>query len=235
MSAGPLASVHKALQEARTPANAAGMANGFGSRGSSWMVHLLPFMGHQALYKKLNPKWPLAHPENSRVNHAVIPEFLNPADPRQQWSGVPYADMGLTHFVGMSGVETEDGPLAATLDRNDPQAGIFGYKQIATPEQITDGLSSTIMMIGSGELASPWAIGGGATIRGARPNSFAPKSGFGSAGGPKPGAYVLFADGSVRFVSADIDQQVFNAMSTTHGKDTVDLPALQGAGTVVGK
>ncbi len=235
LSAGPLSAMHKALQEARTPANTAGLVSGFGSQGTSWMVHLLPFMGHQALYKKLNPKWPLSHPENAKLNHAVIPEFLNPADPRLQWSGVPYADMGLTHFVGMSGVESEEGPLAATLDRNDPKAGIFGYNQIATPDQITDGLSSTIMMIGSGELASPWAVGGGATIRGARPNSFAPKTGFGSAGGPKAGAYVLFADGSVRFVSAEIDQQVFNAMSTTHGKDTVDLPALQGAGTVVGK
>lgn len=235
LSAGPLAAVHKALQSARGPANAAGASVGFGSRGSSWMVHLLPFLGHQALYQRLNPKFPLTHPSNAKLTHAVIPEFLNPADPRQQWSGVPYADMGLTHFVGMSGVETEGGPLAAKLDRNDPQAGIFGYNQIAAPESITDGLSQTIMLVGSGELASPWAVGGGSTIRGARPNSFAPKSGFGSVGGPKPGAFVLFADGSVRFVTADIDQQVFNAMSTTHGKDTVDLPALQGAGTVVGK
>lgn len=235
LSAGPLAAVHKALQEARDSANTAAASGGFGSRGSSWMVHLLPFLGHQALHKRINPKFLLTDPENARVAHAVIPEFLNPADPRQQWSGVPYADMGLTHFVGMSGVEEEGGPLAAALDRNDPKAGIFGYNQIATPEMITDGLSQTVMMVGSGELASPWAVGGGATIRGARPNSFAPKSGFGSAGGAKAGAFVLFADGSVRFVSADVDQQVFNAMSTTHGKDTVDLPALQGAGTVVGK
>ena len=199
------------------------------------MINLLPFMGHQALYKRLNSKFPLIHPENAKLTHAVIPEFLNPADPRQQWSGIPYADMGLTHFVGLSGVEDEGGPLAATLDRSDPRAGIFGYRQIATPEMITDGLSQTIMVVGSGVLASPWAVGGGATIRGARPNSFAPISGFGSAGGPKAGAFVLLADGSVRFVSADIDQQVFNALGTTHGKDTVDLPALQGAGTVVGK
>ena len=235
LSAGPLASIHKALPEARGPANAAGTSVGFGSRGTSWMINLLPFMGHQALYKRLNSKFPLIHPENAKLTHAVIPEFLNPADPRQQWSGIPYADMGLTHFVGLSGVEDEGGPLAATLDRSDPRAGIFGYRQIATPEMITDGLSQTIMVVGSGVLASPWAVGGGATIRGARPNSFAPISGFGSAGGPKAGAFVLLADGSVRFVSADIDQQVFNALGTTHGKDTVDLPALQGAGTVVGK
>ncbi|MES2791030.1 MAG: DUF1559 domain-containing protein [Planctomycetota bacterium] len=236
LSAGPLASIHKSLQEALSSANAAGgNDNGFSSRGTSWMVHLLPFMGHHALYKRLNPKWPLTHPENFKLSHAVIPEFLNPADPRQQWTGAPYSDMGLTHFVGMSGVEEEGGPLAATLDRNDPKAGIFGYKQIATPEMITDGQSQTIMMLGSGELASPWAVGGGATIRGARPNSFAPKSGFGSAGGPKAGSFVLFADGSVRFVAAEVDPQVFNAMSTMHGKDTVDLPALQAAGTVIGK
>ena len=133
--------------------------------------------------------------------------------------------MGLTHFVGMSGVEEENGPPAATLDRTDPKAGIFGYRGIATPEMITDGQSQTMMMIGSGDLASPWAVGGGATIRGARPNSFAPHFGFGSAGSAEPGAFVLFADGSVRFVSAKVDSQVFRAMSTTHGKDNADLPA----------
>lgn len=235
-SVSPLAALHKALNEARGPANAAGAQQaGFGRRGNSWMVHLLPFLGHQAIHKQWDVKWPLTYPANYKVSHAVIPEFLNPADPRQQWAGSPYADMGLTHFVGMSGVESENGRPAAELDRADPKAGVFGYKQIATPEMITDGQSQTILLLGAGDLVSPWAVGGGATIRGARPKSFAPHSGFGSTGGPRPGTFVLFADGSVRFVSAEVDEAVFNAMSTTHGQDTVDLPALQGSGSVIGK
>lgn len=236
LSTGPLAALHKAAEQWRAAgASGGGAKGGFGPQGSSWMVHLLPYLGHEGLYKKIDFTRPLSDPKNINVTHAVIPEFLNPADSRQQWSGAPYAGMGLTHFAGMSGIEDEHGAPAALLPRNDPKAGIFGYDGVATPEMITDGQSQTIMMVGSGELAAPWSVGGGATIRGARPKSFSPHVGFGSTGGPKPGAYVLFADGSVRFVAADVDENVFKAMSTTHGKETVDLQGLQSAGSLAGK
>jgi hypothetical protein len=237
LASGPLADLYRATQEWRAKGldEAKKAKNGFGPRGTSWMVHLLPHLGHASLYKKFNFSKPMTDEPNANLTHEVIPEFLNPADSRQQWQGVPYADKGLTHFVGISGVEDEAGPPAATLDRKDPKAGIFGYKDVATPEMITDGQSQTMMLIGSGRMAAPWSVGGGATIRGVRSGSFNPQTGFGSVGGPKPGAFVLFADGSVRFVSADIDEKVLKAMSTTHGADTVDMPALQGSGSVLDK
>lgn len=237
LAAGPLADLHRAIQEFRAKGldEARKARGGFGPQGTSWMVHLLPHLGHSGLYSKFNFSKPLTSEPNAGLTHAVIPEFLNPADSRQQWQGVPFAEMGLTHFVGVSGVEAESGAPAATLDRKDPKAGIFGYQDIATPEMITDGQSQTMMLIGGGRMASPWAIGGGATIRGIRPGSFNPQTGFGSVGGPKPGAFVLFADGSVRFVSADIDEKVLQSLSTTHGAETVDLPALQGSGAVLDK
>jgi hypothetical protein len=235
LSSGPLAALHKAADQWRAAGTPGTPKAGFGPQGSGWMVHLLPYLGHEGLYKRFDFTKPLTDAKNAKLTHSVIPEFLNPADSREQWSGAPYDRMGLTHFVGMSGIEEENGAPAATLPRNDPKAGIFGYDGVATPEMITDGQAQTIMMVGSGELASPWAAGGGATIRGARPKSFAPHSGFGSAGGPAAGAFVLFADGSVRFVAADVDENVFKAMSTTHGKETVDLQGLQGAGNLAGK
>jgi len=237
LTTGLLSDLHRAHQEWRLKGAEDGRKNrgGFGPQGFSWMTQLLPFMGHAPLYQKFDFNKPVSDKANLNLTHAVIPGFLNPADARQQWHGAPYSQMGLTHFVGMSGAEDESGPPAATLPRNDPRAGIFGYNDVATPEMITDGQSQTIMMIGSGRMASPWAVGGGATIRGARPGSFNPQTGFGSVGGPKPGAFVLFADGSVRFVSADIDSKVFQSLSTTHGAESVDLPALQGSGSVLDK
>ena len=68
----------------------------------------------------------------------------------------------------MSGVEDARNVVAAKLPRSDPRAGVFGYDEVARPEQITDGTSQTIMVVGSGALANPWILGGGATIRGAR-------------------------------------------------------------------
>jgi hypothetical protein len=90
------------------------------------------------------------------------------------------------------------------------------------------------MIIGSGELASPWVQAGGATIRGAREPYFNEFSGFGSRGLEEPGAMAVFADGSVRTISKNISPQVFKALSTTHGAETIDAshladaPALRG-------
>jgi hypothetical protein len=79
------------------------------------------------------------------------------------------------------------------------------------------------MVIGIGELANPWVMGGGATIRGARQPYFDKLSGFGSHG--QNGAIAMMADGSVRLVSPSVDPGIFRAMCTIHGAETVDLQA----------
>jgi hypothetical protein len=196
--------------------------------GYSWMTELLPYLGREELYLKFDFSKSWADEENLKLTHEVIPQFLNPADPRQQLRGLPFEGMGATHFVGMSGVEDNRNDVAASLPRTDPRAGVFGYDGIAKPEQITDGQANTILLIGSGQVIGGWVHGGGATIRGARAPYFDSMSGFGSrgvqgAGGNGGGAYVLMADGSARLISANIDPQLFRAMCTTHGAETVDM------------
>jgi len=68
--------------------------------------------------------------------------------------------------------------------------------------------------------------GGGATIRGARQPYFDKFTGLGSRGLQKAGTFVLFADGSSRVISADIDPEVFKAMCTIHGAETIDMSKL---------
>ncbi|MCA9123002.1 MAG: hypothetical protein H6822_02880 [Planctomycetaceae bacterium] len=146
----------------------------------------------------------------------------NPNDQRERWKGYPFENMALTHFVGMAGVEDRRNVVAAKLPRSDPRAGVFGYDEVAKRGEITDGESNTIMLIGSGKLASPWVAGGGATVRGAREPYFDELTGFGSQDTSRQGAISVMADGSVRFISSNIDPTVFRAMSTIHGKETVD-------------
>jgi hypothetical protein len=157
------------------------------------------------------------------VAATVIPEFQNPLDDRKTWDGHPFDGLALTHFAGMSGVEDARNVCAAKLPRSDPRAGIFGYDEIARPAAITDGASQTIMIVGSGRLASPWLMGGGATIRGAREPLFDPVSGLGTQGLSGGGTLAVMADGSVRQISSSIDPAVFKAMCTIHGQDAVDL------------
>jgi hypothetical protein len=187
----------------------------------SWMTQILPFIGRDEEFKKFDFTKPRYDKVNLQHGAIVIPEFLNPADDRIRWKGYPHEGYALTHFVGMSGIEDSRNVVAAKLPRSDPRAGVFGYDAIATPAEITDGTSNTIMVLGGGELANPWVMGGGATIRGARQPYFDKITGFGSKG--TSGTLVLMADGSVRQISSNVDPGVFRALCTIHGADTVDL------------
>lgn len=194
--------------------------------GYSWMTELLPFIGRPELYTQFDFNKTWMDKANQPHARTIIPEFLNPSDPRTKWDGFPYDGLALTHFAGMAGVEDRRNVVAASLPRSDPRAGIFGYDQVARPNEITDGTSNTIMIVGTGEPAGGWVTGGGATIRGARQPYFDPYTGLGSKGTPKPGTFVLFADGSSRFISADIDPEVFKAMCTMHGAEQIDMTKL---------
>jgi hypothetical protein len=192
----------------------------------SWMCNLLPYLGQDKLYNEFDFQVPWTDERNARLCTTVVPAFLNPADDRQRWTGIRFRGLALTHFVGMSGVEDGRSVVAAALPRSDPRAGVFGYDEVARREDITDGTSQTIMIVGSGEIVAPWVQGGGATIRGAREPYFDPLTGFGSRGLAKPGVAVLMADGSTRHLSEDIDPSVFRATCTIHGADSVDASDL---------
>jgi hypothetical protein len=191
--------------------------------GYSWMTELLPYVGHGDLYNGINFEKSWTDAINIQTAFTVIPAFLNPADSRSTWDGYPFPGMALSHFAGMSGVEDRRNVVAAELPRSDPRAGIFGYDRIARNEEITDGTSQTIMIVGTGAVVAPWIQGGGATIRGVRQNAFDVQSGVGSKGLSKPGTYVLFADGSARIISADIDPAVFKSLCTMHGAEEIDM------------
>jgi Protein of unknown function (DUF1559) len=189
----------------------------------SWMTGLLPFLGHGSLYQQFDFKQPLTKGKNLQLAGMLVPEFLNPLDDQQRWKGYPFDRAALTHFVGVSGVEDARNVVAAKLPRSDPRAGVFGYDEIARPEEITDGQSQTVMVAGAGALANPWVFGGGATIRGAREPLFDSASGLGTKGLSGGGSIVVMADGSVRHVTASVDPRVFKAMCTIRGADSVDL------------
>jgi hypothetical protein len=208
----------------------------------SWMTQVLPYLGYEKIHKRIDFKKPWTDRDSYFAAQYRIPQFLNPSDDRKSWKGYQFPNMGLTHFVGMSGVEETRQEVAATLSRSHERAGIFGYEDVAKESDITDGKSQTIMMIGSGELIGPWILGGGATVRGARAphvdeatgekkyDYFNTLDGFGSRG--QTGALTLMADGSARTLSPNMDPALFRALCTTHGKDTVDLAQ---AGTALDK
>jgi hypothetical protein len=196
----------------------------------SWMTELLPYMNYQTLYSRINFSHSWTHKNNFEIATTLIPEFLDPGNPQDRWSGEPIGGVALSHFVGISGIEGRE-EIAAEFPRTDPRAGVFGYESIVGPTDITDGASNTVMIVGAGKLAGPWIAGGGATVRGAREPYFDKLTGFGTRG-DQPGTNALFADGSTRFLSRDIDPRVFRALCTIHGGETVDLVGIEPKRTI---
>lgn len=124
------------------------------------------------------------------------------------------AGHGLTNYVGIAGV----GRDAPWLPAEDPKAGLFGYREGTRPEQIKDGLSTTMAIIETGSTNGPWRAAGPSTIRGldgTRRPYLGKARQFG--GLHRGGAFVGFADGSVRFVRERIEPEVFEALSTIAG------------------
>ena len=133
---------------------------------------------------------------NQPVTKRPLPEVVNPAfGPAASPSGYP-----LTHYVGVAGV----GDDAAQLPADDPRAGVFGYGRQTRSQDLARGGANTIAVLGVQDQCGPWAQGGRATVRPLTRQPYVNgPDGFGS--GQADGMVVGMADGSVRFLSKDID------------------------------
>ncbi len=127
----------------------------------------------------------------------------------------------VTHYVGVSRL----GADAGQLDASDRRAGVFGFQRRVGQSTIGDGAANTIAIFGVAGRLGSWAAGGDATVR---PLTKAPyvngPDGFGS--GQPDGMLAGMADGSVRFLSKDIDPRVIEQLATINGGEsvTIDTP-----------
>ena len=126
------------------------------------------------------------------------------------------AKEGTTHYVGIAGI----GKDAPTLPKGHKRAGVFGYNRKISFADIRDGTSNTLAVSEASKKFGPWGAGGSSTIR-----AFVKKpyiNGPDGIGGPFPGGCnMLFCDGSVRFISNNIDPSVLEALATMAGGEVV--------------
>jgi len=192
----------------------------------SWMAGLLPFLGRDALYTRIQFDASWRDPANWMTAHTLIPEFLDPGYPETtrfvSYPGIRFPLVG-THFVGIAGV----GQDAPDYSADDPavaaKLGVFGYDRTTSLDDIRKnrGLSQTGVMVqvpydGPAGI-TPWMAGGGSTLRGVpEKDSIKPFVSTTNNEG-KRGTFVLMADGSVRFVGEDVKDEVFKAMCTIKG------------------
>jgi hypothetical protein len=142
-------------------------------------------------------------PANEPFVRRRATDLLNPRVP------VVASDEGYpaSHYVGVAGV----GADAAELPKSHPRAGVFGYDRRTTREDIRDGTSNTLLVVGVRDHPPAWASGTG-SVRGltAEPYLNGPDH-LGT--GQADGMHVLMADGSVKFLSKETDPKLMRRMA----------------------
>lgn len=203
--------------EGRFPAGAAGGALLPPETRLSWIATLLPYYDHADWHRKLEFGYPWNGPQNRPVSRRPLPEVINPAlGPEVTEAGFP-----VTHYVGVAGVGEDAGQLAP----DHPRAGMFGYGRGTRPGEITKGAANTIALLGVSGRLGAWAAGGEPTVRAlTRPPYVNGPDGFGS--GQPDGMLAGMADGSVRFISKQVDPHVLEQLATIRGSDSAAALAL---------
>ena len=203
--------------EGHFPAGASGGALLPPETRLSWITAMLPYLGHRDWYPDLQPAYPWNGPQNRPVTQRRLDAVVNPGlGPSQTEAGFP-----VTHYVGVAGVGADAGQLPA----DDPRAGVFGFSRSVSPREIPDGASNTMAILGVSDHLGAWASGGAPTVRALteRPYVNGP-DGFGS--GQPGGMTAGMADGSVRFISKDVDPTVLEQLATIGGGEKVSVAAL---------
>jgi prepilin-type processing-associated H-X9-DG protein len=119
-------------------------------------------------------------------------------------------------YIGVAGV----GADAPTLPAKHPRAGVFGFDRATKFDDIIDGTSQTMMVAETTRNHGVWTAGGTSSVRGVDPATQPYIGRDRPFGGYHPGgAYVLLADGSVRFIREKMAPNVFEAISTIAGSE----------------
>lgn len=169
----------------------------------SWRVHILPFLGQEALYRQFNLNEPWDGPTNRRLLDQMPAVYATPAERAGR------AVMGnKTYYRGFSSP-------GALFERPPGPAGAFQPGRGVSFAQVTDGLSNTIM-----------AVEAGTAVEWTKPDDLdaGPGKPFPALGGARPRddmVMVLFADLSVRSVRRTTPESTWRAAVTYAGNEIV--------------
>jgi len=190
-----------------------------------WMARLLPYLNQDDLFRSIKHDKFWKTDANLKAGSILIPTFLDPRYPDTSWyarlDALGNKVLGSTHFVGCAGIGLEAGDYKADDPAVAKKLGAFGYDRKTAIKDVTDGLANTIYMIQVPPgYQRPWIAGGGATVMGVPETKSIRPFEYSHQG--KRGAIVLMLDGSVRIVDANVKDDVFKALATIKGGETID-------------
>ena len=163
----------------------------------SWQTTLLPFLEEERLYEQLDLSKPWHDPNNREHFQKSLAVFLNP---------------GISGF-GRQAEDSQPAPshYAGNIRVLKPGQGLKF-------QEIRDGTSNTFL---AGEVNSNFKAWGDPTnLRDPMLGINRSSDGFGSPF--KGGAQMLMSDGSVRFITNEIDLKIFQGLGTPAGGEEID-------------
>lgn len=200
----------------------------------SWMVAILPYLGpeYKLVAGKINlqSSWRDPSTLNQQLGATLVPAFLDPRSPRSSWwvtlPSLPFYELATTQFVGVAGIGLDAAEYSATDKLTLNQLGIFGYDRDTTLAALTGGPANTIAILQvPPTYKRPWISGGGSTVQGVlEKDSIKPFVCTEHEG--KKGTWAIMCDGAIRFIPADIADNVFKPMCTLAGGDPKQVEAL---------
>jgi prepilin-type processing-associated H-X9-DG protein len=160
----------------------------------SWRVALLPFVGRQDIFQQYDFNKPWDSPENQALSGLKVHAYSCPSDPQHEMSTT-------TSYMAVAGTGLgfEDGKFVNMAD-------------------LTDGTSNTILVVEVKGSTVNWLEPTDLTL-----DEFIARLNTPPPGGHPGGINVLFADGSVRFISQSIQPEVLKSLMTRSGGEKVNI------------
>lgn len=218
-----------------------------GTSGVGWAAMILPYLEQGNIYSQFNASLPLTDPANAAFLRNQIPGYKCPSDPQPEFffiaeegSGVTIAGLPIANYIGSFGTEELDGcenapgDLPVMADGTCKGDGVFYHNSRVRLADITDGTTNTFLvgerktvaklnwfstwpgMIAEGEEAFQRVCGSADHP----PNS--PATHFDDFSSHHVGgSQFCLGDGSVRFISENIDRGVYQSLATIQGGEVV--------------
>jgi len=182
---------------------------GTDERQLAWSVFLLPYLEEGPLFAQLDIALPFDHPVNAEAAATILPQLVCPSNGlgSQLSSGRGPSDYG-----GMYGERI--------TSANSPPKGTMLIDEAVRFRQIVDGTSHTIVIGEDTGFADGQWINGRNIFDQAFGINAAPTIENDLRSEHPGGAQVVFADGSVRFLSDSMNLNTLAAMCTRAGGDT---------------
>ncbi|MGB7345109.1 MAG: DUF1559 domain-containing protein [Pirellulaceae bacterium] len=182
-------------------------------RQMAWSAMVLPFMEETAAYQQIDFSYAFDAPENADAGSRVIETYLCPSTSR---SNPRNSGRGATDYGGIYGERI--------TSQNFPPRGVMIHDQPIRFRDITDGLSRTIVVAEDANFPDGQWINALNLFDQAFPINKAPPFENDIRSQHVGGAMVLFADGSVSFLTEQMDLKLLAAACTRNGGE--ELPDL---------